>query len=164
MPIKIQFWDPLSFEHSPRAHTHSDPIINTHTAQVRKICTDLPVSWHALNSRIEVQNFTIWLRVAFKKIPDTSTKPHCSQAQFTKSTYSLWNYRYAFLLRVREFWPQIYSRNSSITKTGAFALKISIPISHSCFQFHSHPFSRSLLSSCYYAQLGCIANLLFKMH
>ena len=50
--LKTQFWGPLTnwkFEPSPKAHTHSDLIINKHTEQVQqKICADL--SRHALNS------------------------------------------------------------------------------------------------------------------
>ena len=41
------------FEPSPRVHTHSDPIINEHTEQVKKLRMDL--SWHALNSMLRVK-------------------------------------------------------------------------------------------------------------
>ena len=41
------------FEPPPRAHTHSDPIINEHTEQVKKLHIDL--SWHALNSVLPVK-------------------------------------------------------------------------------------------------------------
>ena len=51
--LKLNFWGPLTswkFEPSPRPHTHSDPTINKHTEQVKKLHFDL--SWHALNSVI----------------------------------------------------------------------------------------------------------------
>ena len=53
---KTQFWGPLTnwkFEPSPRPHTHSDPIINKHTEQVKKLRMDL--SWHALNSTLQAK-------------------------------------------------------------------------------------------------------------
>jgi len=114
--LKTQFWGPLSnwkFEPSPKAHSHSDHIINKHTEQVNKLPMDL--SWHALNSmlqaktlyRTEKQGFGyIWLS---KK--DTPTKTHWSQTQFQKGQPTPCKTTYAFPHSplVREFWPQIYS-------------------------------------------------------
>ena len=91
--LKTQFWDLINwkFEPSPRPHTHSDPIINKHTEQVKKLCMDL--SWHALNSMLQVKLFvtlkskdlanrglqkisrhTCWSWVQFQKGQPTSCK------------------------------------------------------------------------------------------
>jgi len=51
--LKLNFWGPLTnwkVEPSPRPPSHSDPTINKHTEQVKKLCIDL--SWHALNSLV----------------------------------------------------------------------------------------------------------------
>ena len=96
---KTQFWGPLTnwkFEPSPKAHTHSDPFINKHTEQVKKI--RILLSWHAFIKlqaktcyHTEKQGFGYpWLS---KKIPDTPTKTHWSWAQFSvRSAYPLQNY------------------------------------------------------------------------
>ena len=41
----------LNFEPSPKAHTHSELIINKHTEQVKKLRMD--ISWHALSSMLQ---------------------------------------------------------------------------------------------------------------
>ena len=54
--LKIRFLGPLTdwrFEPSPRAHTHSDPIVNKHKEQGKELWMDL--SWHSLNSMLQVK-------------------------------------------------------------------------------------------------------------
>ena len=75
------------FEPSTRPHTHSDPIINKHTEQVKKLPMDL--SWHALNSVLQVKTFITMkcknlATLGFQKIPDTPTKTRWSWAQSQK--------------------------------------------------------------------------------
>ena len=76
--LKLKFWGPLSnwkFEPSPKAHAHSDPIINKHTKQVKKLGMDL--SWHALNK---------------KKSRHTHQNPLKSSPVSERSAYPLQNY------------------------------------------------------------------------
>ena len=96
---KTQFWGPLTnwkFEPFPRAHTHSDPIINEHTEQVKNyvwiyhgmywtLCymSKLSTTWKA----------RIWLLMAFKTIPVTSTK---TQPSFRKVSLPLAKVRMLF--------------------------------------------------------------------
>jgi len=62
----------MKIEPSPKAHIHSDLIVNKHTEQVKKLHMDL--SWHALNSYVKGKNSLshwkarIWLTVAFKRV------------------------------------------------------------------------------------------------
>ena len=114
--LKTQFWGPPTnwkFEPCPKAHTHSDLIINKHTEQVKKPRMDL--SWHALNSTLQAK--TLYhtekqgLGYLWPKNPDTPTKTRWSRAQFQKGQPTPCKTMYAFPahLWVREFWPQIYS-------------------------------------------------------
>ena len=116
--LKTQFWGPLTnwkFEPSPRAHTHSDPIIiiNKHTEQVKKLPMDL--SWHALNSMLQAKTLYHTEKQGFgylclsKKILDTPTKTHWSRAQFQEGHPTPCKTTFPTHLWVREFWPQIYS-------------------------------------------------------
>jgi len=92
--LKTQFWGPLTnwkFEPSPRAHTHSDLVTNKHTEQVKKK-TNYVWIYHGMHWTLCYrQKLSITLKskglathMAFKKIPDTPTKTHWSQAQFQK--------------------------------------------------------------------------------
>jgi len=63
--LKTQLWCPLTnwkFEPSPRSHTHSDPIINTHTELVKKkLHVDL--SWCAFS--VPLRTGTSYIRDIF---------------------------------------------------------------------------------------------------
>jgi len=77
--FKNQFRGPLTnwkFESSPRAHTHSDPIINKHTEQVKKLLMDL--SWQALNSGVKVKTLYHTEKQGFG-YPRLSKKKHWSR-------------------------------------------------------------------------------------
>ena len=54
---KTQFWGPLTENNIwtlSKPHTHSDPIINKHTEQVKKKLR-MDLSWHALNSTLKAK-------------------------------------------------------------------------------------------------------------
>ena len=102
-------------EPSPRPHTHSHPIVNKHTEQVKKIHMDL--SWHALNSMLqfktlyyaEKQGFGyLWLSKKFQTHPPKHAEAEPSLRKISLPPAKL---RMLFppYLWVREFWPQIYS-------------------------------------------------------
>ena len=102
---KTQFWGPLTnwkFEPSPRPHTHSDPIINKHTKQVKKLCMDL--SWHALNSMLEVKTLYHTEKQGFgypgfqKNSRHTHQNPLKSNPVSERSAYPLQNYICFYLL------------------------------------------------------------------
>ena len=93
--LKLNFWGTLTnwkFEPSPRPHTHSDPTINEHTEQVKKLRIDYHdmhwTRWYRSKTlyHTEKQGFGYpWLSI---KIPDIPTKTGWSRAQF----YPLQNY------------------------------------------------------------------------
>ena len=98
--LKTQFWGPLTnwkFEPSPRAHTHSDLIVNKHTEHVKKLCMDL--SWHTLNSTLQAKTITLKSKdlatCGFQK-KDTPTKTRWSQTQFQKGQPTPCKTKYAF--------------------------------------------------------------------
>ena len=116
--LKTQFWGPLTnwkLEPSPKAHTHSDHIINKPTEQVRKLQMDL--SWHALNSKLQAKTLyhTEKQGFGFLYLSKNSRHTHQNPLKLSplseRSAYPLQNYICFFLLtsRVRELWPQIYS-------------------------------------------------------
>ena len=97
--LKTQFWGPLTnskFEPSPKAHTHSDLIINKHTEQVKKLCMDL--SWHALNSTLQAKTLSHWkVRISYpwlskKNSRHTHQNPQKPSPVSDRSAYPLQNY------------------------------------------------------------------------
>ena len=112
---KTQLWGPLTnwkFELSPRRPTHSDPIINKRTEQLKKL--DMDLSWHAL---ISVKNTLshwkarIWLSWLSKKFKTHPPKPPEVEPSFRKVSLLPAKLRMLFPahLWVREFWLQIYT-------------------------------------------------------
>ena len=102
------------FEPSPKAHTHSDLIINKHRTG-QKLHMDL--SWHALNSMLQAKTLYHTEKQGFgypwlsKKCQTHPPKPAEAKPSFRK--VSLPSAKLCMLLPthlwVREFWPQIYS-------------------------------------------------------
>ena len=98
--LKTQFWGPLTnwkFEPSPKAHTHSDPIINKHIEQgFIMACIELYASG---NNSLSHWKARIWLPVAFKinsrHTHQNSLKPSPGSE---RSAYPLQNYVFFSLL------------------------------------------------------------------
>jgi len=113
--LKTQFWGPLTnwkFEPFPKAHAHSDCIINKHrTGQKTRYgfimaCIELYAAGKNSLLHWKARICYLWLS---KK--DTPTKTRWSQTQFQKGQPTPFKTTYAFPHSplVREFWPQIYS-------------------------------------------------------
>jgi len=89
--------------------THSDPIINKHTEQVKKPRMDL--SWYTLTScyRLYLSNTLKSKDLATLTFKKNSRNTHKNQLKSNpvseRSAYPLQNY----ICWVRKFWPQIYS-------------------------------------------------------
>ena len=128
-----QPWGPLTnwkFEPSSRPHTHSDPIINKHTEQVKKLCMEL--SWYVCTdfqatgqNSLTHRKARIWVPWLSKKISDKPTKTGWSWAQFQKGQPTPCKLRMLFPahLWVREFWPQIYSLSQALDLSEAYCPK-----------------------------------------
>ena len=113
--LKTQFWGPLTnwkFEPSPKAHTHSDPNINKHVEQVKKLRMNL--SWHALNFKLQAKTLYHTKKQGFgypwlsKKFQTHPPKPAEVEPSFRKVTLPPAKLHMLFPthLWVKEFWPQ----------------------------------------------------------
>ena len=111
---RTQFWGPLTnwkFEPSPRARTHSDPIINKRTEHVWKLGMDS--SWHALNSMLQVKTFYRTENQGFlKKFKTYPLKPTEAEPSFRKVNLPPAKLRMLFPTQLWVsfwFWLQLYS-------------------------------------------------------
>ena len=99
------------YEPSPRPPTHSVPISNKHTEQVKNyvwICHGM--HWPP-NYRSKLSNTRIWLSWLSKKMQTHPPKPAEVEPSFRKVCLPPATLCMLFpaYLWVREFWPQIYS-------------------------------------------------------
>jgi len=115
--LKTQFWGPLTnwkFEPSPKAHPHSDLIINKHTEQVKKKVWIYHGMHWTLHYRqklfITLRNKDLATRGFQKKFQKHPPKPAEAEPSFRKVNLPLTKLHILFPahLWVREFWPQIY--------------------------------------------------------
>jgi len=97
---KTEFWVPLNnwkFEPSPRPHTHSDPIINKHTEQVKK---NYVLIYHDMHWTLCYRSKTLYHTEKWgfgylgfqQKYRHTHQNRLMSSPVSEKSTYSLQNY------------------------------------------------------------------------
>ena len=106
--LKTQFWGPLTnwkFERSPKAHTHSDLIINKHTEQVKKYVLIYHGMHWTLHYRKKLYHTE---KQGFQTHPP---KPTEAEPSFRKVSPPPAKLRMLFPthLWIREFCPQIYS-------------------------------------------------------
>ena len=110
---KTQFWGPLTnwkVEPSPRPPTHSDPTINKHTEQVKKLCMGL--SWWALSSILQVKTLYCTEKQGFGYLWLSKNTRHSHQnlpsfRKVSSPPAKLYMLCPTHLL-VSEFWLQIY--------------------------------------------------------
>ena len=121
---KTQSWGPLTnwkFEPSPRPHTHSDPIINKHAEQIKKLrsycfimtCIELCVIGQKLSITLKRGFGYLGFQKKFKTHP-----PKLAEVEPSFRKVSLLPAKLRMLFPahpwVREFWPQIYSLSQTL--------------------------------------------------
>ena len=114
--LKTQFWGPLTnwkFEPSPKAHTHSDLIINKHTGQKNYLRIYHGMHWtlcyrQKLSITLKSKDLATY-RFQKKKLqthPPKLTEPSFRQITLPPAKLCM---LFPAHLWVRELWPQIYS-------------------------------------------------------
>ena len=115
---KTQSWGPLTnwkFEPSPRSPTHSVPISNKHTEQVKNYVWIYHGMHWSPNYRSKLSNTRIWLSWLSKKFrhppKPAEVEPSFRKVCLPPATLCM---LFPAHLWVREFWPQIYSLTQAL--------------------------------------------------